>query len=344
MLPVQVLIISNPDDEHTKQVASFITHLGGKPILFYPEQLGTDLFISLYQDINEFDPHNVFSINGDIEINCDDIYSIWYRRPRLTSLNGVSLSQEGTSFVQDEWRAALSGAYGLMNDRFWVSHPDCLETASRKPLQLKLAAELGLKIPRTVITNKPLVAREFFEACGGRVIVKATGRGWVYGQDNLDTYFVMTNRLNAADLQSDNEIRLAPVTFQEEIQKQYEIRVNIVGQKVLAIKIDSQSSPISELDWRRYDVKNTPYTAYQLPFDIEEKCLKLTQTLGLEFGAIDLIRQPDGQYVFLEINGNGQFLWAEELSGVKVSQSLASLLVGASAPLKQYSAVSRRNE
>jgi hypothetical protein len=53
-------------------------------------------------------------------------------------------------------------------------------------------------------------------------------------------------------------------------------------------------------------------------------------------GALDFIRQPDGQYIFLEINGNGQFLWAEELSGVEVSKALANLLVGATPALSQY--------
>ena len=110
--------------------------------------------------------------------------------------------------------------------------------------------------------------------------------------------------------------------------------MNIVGQEVLAIKIDSQHSQVSELDWRRYDVRNTPYSAYQLPTEIEKKCLQLTQRMGLEFGAIDLIRTPDGEYVFLEINGNGQFLWAEELSGVNVSDSLACLLAGIAPLLK----------
>jgi glutathione synthase/RimK-type ligase-like ATP-grasp enzyme len=62
--------------------------------------------------------------------------------------------------------------------------------------------------------------------------------------------------------------------------------------------------------------------------------LKLTKLLGLEFGAIDLIRQPDGEYIFLEINGNGQFLWAEELSGVNVGDALALLLTGIAPPLR----------
>jgi glutathione synthase/RimK-type ligase-like ATP-grasp enzyme len=63
-------------------------------------------------------------------------------------------------------------------------------------------------------------------------------------------------------------------------------------------------------------------------------CLRLVQGLGLEFGAIDLIRTPDGRYVFLEVNGNGQFLWAEELSGVKVSEALADLLAGVAPSLQ----------
>lgn len=118
------------------------------------------------------------------------------------------------------------------------------------------------------------------------------------------------------------------MTLQEEIAKVYEVRANVVGQQVLAIRIDSQASPESALDWRRYDLPHTPYAPYVLPDNIARKCLQLTQRLGLEFGAIDLIRTPMGEYVFLEINGNGQFLWAEEHSGVGISAALANLLVG----------------
>lgn len=79
---------------------------------------------------------------------------------------------------------------------------------------------------------------------------------------------------------------------------------------------------------------HTPYTPYVLPAGIAAKCLRLTQLLGLEFGAIDLIRRPDGEYVFLEINGNGQFQWAEDLSGVKISDALVRLLAGITPPLR----------
>jgi len=191
-------------------------------------------------------------------------------------------------------------------------------------VQLRIARAAGLRTPRTLVTNDFERAREFAESCGGKLVVKATGKGWLYGPD-AGVQSVLTNRISGADLRRE-EIELAPVTFQEEVPKAYEIRANVVGGRVLAIRIDSQRSAQSEVDWRRYDLDNTPYSPYQLPAVIEAACVKVTKDLGLEYGAIDLIRRPDGEYVFLEINGNGQFLWAEDLSGVEVSQAIAALL------------------
>lgn len=329
----QVLIISNPEDEHTICVAEHLRKRGVQPILYYPENFGSELFLILVQTPVKEESIAISSPQGDI-VNLENVDSIWYRRPRLVRLESETLNSEAIEFARDEWKSALESTYALLDKPLWVSHPDKLRDAARKPLQLRIAQYFGLNIPRTLITNNPEQARRFYEQCNGRVVTKATGSGWVYSRDGDDVYFVMTNRVDISDVQADDEIVIAPVTFQEEIPKEYEIRVNVIGQQVLAIRIDSQRSEVSKLDWRRYDVQNTPYAPYTLPPEISTKCLKLAQYFGLEFGAIDLIRQPDGRYVFLEINGNGQFLWAEELSGVKVSEALADLLAGVAPPLK----------
>jgi len=328
----QVLIVSNPQDEHTARVTGCLQKFDVTPILYYPENFGREMFFSLCQSVNDLENINILTSSG--EINLNDVDSIWYRRPRLVSLDGEMLEPEGIEFARDEWRSALESAYALLHKPLWVSHPDKLREAARKPVQLRIAQSIGLDIPQTLITNNPDKAKEFFDLCNGKVIVKATGNGWIYSQDSDDVYFVMTNRPSLDDIQANDEISVSPVTFQEEIMKEYEVRVNVVGQQVLAVRIDSQNSEISKLDWRRYDVQNTPYSHYSLPSDIENKCLKITQLLGLEFGAIDLIKRPNGRYVFLEINGNGQFLWAEELSGVKISEALANLLAGNAPSLK----------
>ncbi len=336
MVSKKVLVISNPNDEHTSHVVELINQLGGEALLFYPEQLGTELSLSLVHSSASNLVLDQPDINRISDWVFNEIYSVWYRRPRSMStyLAQLGLAPEGVEFARNEWKSALESLYALMHEKLWVSHPDRLLEASRKPLQLHIAREIELDTPRTLVTNEAQKAKEFYELCGGRVIVKAIGPGWVYSENGEKLHYVMTNRINSTDLEAENEMKVAPVTFQEEIPKAYEIRVNIVGQSVLPIKIDSQKSEVSKVDWRRYDVSNTPYTSYQLPSLVENQCLQLTHKLGLEFGAIDLIRTPDGKYVFLEINGNGQFLWAEELSGMKVSSALASLLAGKSPPLK----------
>jgi len=327
----KVLIVSNPEDEHTVRVTEKLQRLGVSPILYYPENFGRTMFFASRQSVN--DQESIIISNSQEEIDFRDIDSVWYRRPRLVSLESEELDSEGLAFARDEWKSALEAAYALLDKPLWVSHPDKLREAARKPLQLRIAQNLGLNIPATLITNNPDEAKKFYDSCSGKVVIKPTGSGWVYSQETEDVFYVMTNRPSLNDIEANDEIAIAPITFQEEIEKEYEIRVNIVGQQVLAIRIDSQNSDVSKLDWRRYDVQNTPYSPYTLPDEIANKCLKLTQLLGLEFGAIDLIKQPDGKYIFLEINGNGQFLWAEELSGVKVSEALANLLAGVVSPL-----------
>lgn len=330
----KVLIISNPEDEHTQHVLSKIQDCGGEPFLFFPEKLGQVFSISLNHYANNGQQDIPVLKTNEFENSFSEFYSVWYRRPRLVALQSEGLTYEEIEFAREEWRALIESTYALTRNNLWVSHPDRLREAARKPIQMLTAHQIGFITPRTLITNDPEKSKIFYQECKGKVICKPTGSGWAYSQDGKHIRYVLTNRVNEEYLEAEDEIRIAPVTFQEEIIKSYEVRVNVVGQEVLAIKIDSQKSKVSELDWRRYDLENTPYSKYDLPKEIEQRCLHLTQILGLEFGAIDLIRNQDGDYVFLEINGNGQFLWAEEKSDVKVSNSLALLLSGITKPLK----------
>ncbi len=115
--------------------------------------------------------------------------------------------------------------------------------------------------------------------------------------------------------------------FQEYVQKSFEVRVTAVGETIFAAAIHSQMSPRSRVDWRRYDLDHTPYEPHSLPRVIEEKCYKLMAILGLHYGALDFIVQPDGKYVFLEINPVGQWGWIEYLTGLPITEAIADLLI-----------------
>ena len=66
----------------------------------------------------------------------------------------------------------------------------------------------------------------------------------------------------------------------------------------------------------------------ELPDEIQLKLLKLHAALGLTFGAYDLIVTPNREYVFLEVNPAGQWLWLEDVTNLQISKSLANILTG----------------
>ena len=72
---------------------------------------------------------------------------------------------------------------------------------------------------------------------------------------------------------------------------------------------------------------------FELPNEIVQKCLALTKKFGLNYGAIDLILTKEDQYIFLEINCGGQYLWVEEITKQPITASVCRLLTGKSKPL-----------
>lgn len=97
---------------------------------------------------------------------------------------------------------------------------------------------------------------------------------------------------------------------------------------MFAAKIDSQAVPEANVDWREaVDQGKVRVEPYLLPEKVSNQCISILESYGLNFGAIDLIRTPDGQYIFLEINCNGQWLWVEDLTGQKLLASMTKLLM-----------------
>ena len=109
--------------------------------------------------------------------------------------------------------------------------------------------------------------------------------------------------------------------------KRTELRVTVIGDELFAAEILSQEHAETVVDWRRFDVPVT-WRRAELPDSVAAQCLALTRGYGLNFGAVDLVSTPDGRYVFLEINPNGQFLFVQErVPELRMGQALAACLL-----------------
>lgn len=316
-----VLIISNSLDVHSETVEAKLRESGVRVI-----RLNTDRFSSdrIELVLRPSDDEEGILVNGTW-CSLAEIASVWYRRPGNVEVGIEDPRQK--QFAEAEIGELLRQLYYNLDHALWVSRYDALERARRKLPQLEMARNVGMRIPRTIVTNAPDKVRAFLTECGERIIYKTLHAPVIKPGDGPELWGVPTTLLTHQYLEHLDLIRGTGGIFQEYIDKAYEVRVTVIGSEVFAAKIDSQADDAAKIDWRdavAYEiVKVTPY---DLPSKVAEQCRTIVAAYKLNFGAIDLIRTPDGEYVFLEINCNGQWLWIEDLTGQRLVDSMVRLL------------------
>lgn len=269
------------------------------------------------------DSFNGLLTNPDGEIELSEIKSVWYRRPSVPTFDSLELEQGIKDFCVKESYYGLEGIWSTL-DCFWISNPINIRRSENKPYQLKIASELGFQIPRTLISNKPTDITAFFKDSGENIIIKPVRTGIIKRRDSESIVF--TNEVSASALSKLKDSIPIPSIYQEKIPKKYDIRVTVIGDMVFPTEIHSQEFQDSSTDWRRGENPQIVQQKHKLPADLEEKCISLVKKLGLEFAAIDLVMTPGNNYVFLEINPNGQWAWIEERTGYKLTEALVNLL------------------
>ena len=255
------------------------------------------------------------------ELSLREVISVWYRRPMAPDI-AEAVRSPFKEFAHRESQEALSGLWRTM-DCFWMSCPDAINSASYKPRQLNLANALGFNVPKTLISNSPEVVERFQVECG-QVIAKPLFSGDIQWEDERRVVF--TTPVTHNDLSAMGNIRLAPTVFQEYVRKELELRVTVIGNKVLAASINSQEVNDALHDWRRASPGSLRFRSYKLPTSVSDKCVRLVAALGLTFGTIDMVKTPEGNYVFLELNPNGQWGWLETPTGDPYTTTIATLL------------------
>jgi glutathione synthase/RimK-type ligase-like ATP-grasp enzyme len=144
--------------------------------------------------------------------------------------------------------------------------------------------------------------------------------------DQKQTRF--TELLDDSDLAELETLRECPLTIQNYIEKSYELRVTVVSDRVFACKINSQETGgDTAIDWRRYNIPKTPHSRYELPEDVREKLLLFHSYFGLTASSFDIIRSREGDFVFLESNPYGQWLWIEDLTGLQITAAITDALL-----------------
>ena len=258
-------------------------------------------------------------------VDFDEVTAIWYRRFDA----GAGIPEELEPQIRHgavlESRAAILGLLNLWPG-FVMDRWDRVKHADHKPRQLRVAREVGLEIPPTLISNDPAAVRAFAEDCREGLVSKmmASFEVRVDGASQV----VFTNPVDESALADLDGLRLCPMVFQARVPKALEIRATLVGGRILAGACDTAVSARAHTDWRRdaHDLAGT-WKPYALPPSVESSLLRLGDRLGLHYGAADLLLTPDGRHVFLELNPVGEYYWLEMHAGLPLTEAIADVLV-----------------
>ena len=251
-------------------------------------------------------------------LGVDDYKSVWFRRTMLPDLSNID--EEYRLYITTEIDVFLKNLFSVI-DAKWISDPNSIYKSENKMYQLRIAHKLGFNIPETLITSKKEEIVEFYNK-HKKIIVKPLSQTRINKNDSAE--FIFTSTVSHKQINKLSDFDMTPCIFQKEIDKTLEIRATVIGDSIFSAQVNSQSDDETKVDWRR---KRLSFTPFNLPLEMEIKCINLVKDMGLCFGAIDLILSPNGTYTFLEINPNGQWVWIENETGLPISDTLINYLL-----------------
>jgi glutathione synthase/RimK-type ligase-like ATP-grasp enzyme len=243
------------------------------------------------------------------------------RHFKLTDCSGIYLRPMDHKVVpeyrQSEDKQRIDNMYinffSLMDNatKPLITNPPAPQMSNNsKPYQAMAIKKMGLNIPETCITSDPAEAEDFINK-HNQVIYKS-----------ISGYRSIVRKVDKNDLKRLNKIQYCPVQFQECVTGT-NIRVHVIGNTAIATK---RISDAVDYRYAGMESKRADLSAYKLPADIAEKCVRLAHYLKLPFSGVDLMMTNDGRTICFEVNPSPGYSYYELNTGQPISGYLAAYL------------------
>ena len=302
-----ILILGHTSDIHIVAVTWALKKLGHTPTLWLMDQFPVHqaATIAVHPDGT-----TTVGVKEAISEDGPNFDVVWIRRqakptihPDLHPSDREAAARESRSFITNALNTLAPSAR-------WVNPLAARNLCSSKALQLGEAVKAGFDIPDTLISNDPDKIRAFCQKYAFDVILKPFYPASWKTESAIHIFFA--TRIDPATIESEFSVRAAPAIFQRYTRKDFELRITVMGATCFAARISARpTSQPQTVDWKE-DLTKRDLSPFDMPDDLRDKCLRLMRRLGIVFGCIDVIRQPDGHWTFLEVNEMGAFLWVEE--------------------------------
>lgn len=311
-----ILVLTNSADATTDFLIPKLEVSRAKFIRLNSDKLVTDCRVAVSGG------RTVLVINGAM-IEPGDVTSIWYRRP-----HPIELSEKGNAerkaHAESEWAEAIEGFLAQVPRHFWVNHPADNALASHKVEQLSRATAYGLRVPDTLVTQSVQELQQFYVAHGSKLVCKPLASGVI--DDAAGYHVIYSSAVRETDLEQAGLLSRCPTLFQERINKRFDVRITYVDGTLVAVGLLAKTDNGQQrLDVRRNNMADVVHGRVDIPVSVHDGLCKYVASYGLRFAAIDMAVDLEGNWVFFEVNPNGQWAWLDQ-SG---ASDIGSLMVAA---------------
>lgn len=306
-----VLIISNTGDIHTDDLVSACKRLDVNCFRY-----NTDLF--RLDGVVNWDLLNdgVLKIHDHI-CRLSDFNLLIYRRPTQVHRYRKDIELWVGALIDNEWDV-IERAFSFYVSGKVVNSIAASAAAKNKLIQIRVAKEVGLAVPETVISSDIQVLREFLER--GICITKGIGSGSILIDRVLRT--ARTSIIRMGSLDGLDAIG-SPTLLQRYVKPKAMWRLVAVGEKVFGFRLQGDILN-TEIDSRVVEDQLEGGLS-KIPYDIEEKYMKMLSKLSLLYASSDFIEDENGCLWFIDLNPEGQWGAYEERFGVPISNEIISL-------------------
>ena len=306
---MKFLIVTEPNDIHAVLVTLVLRSFEHQVVNLFSADFPTRQCHSVQIDEKGYFCHSTYR-EADIEHVGYDV--VWWRRPRAPYIPKEKIHQADLAFYQRENQMFHDSYMHILSPRaWWINRREAAIRANYKLLQLKVASEVGMRIPATLSSNSVDDIQAFYRHHQSKGIIykPLTYQAW---QEKNGYKLFYTSKIEDLAWLDKPKVQGIPGIYQECITKKYELRVTCFGDYIVAAKINSQLHRDGVMDWRRIPPRELNVEPYVLPDNLKQQIRFLMRELGIVFGCLDFMVTPDDQYVFLEVNEQGQFLFLEE--------------------------------
>jgi len=234
----------------------------------------------------------------------------WLRHFAARAATGPG-SAERLMLYRDSWQA-LAGQLGVVSGMTVGGRaPALLEQQAR-------ATELGVRIPRTVVTTDPAAAAEWLVA--DRYVVKALHRHFVEPEPGRFAWFHPL-ATDGRGLRTGTPFAPAPVLLQEFVPHDRELRAYLVGHDVYGYDV-RKSLPHDP--WLRPE--RVRVSAAEVSAPVADAVCRLAACWDLRYAAFDFLLDGN-EPVFLELDPQGDWRWFERAAGLDRVGAAAARMV-----------------